>query len=110
MLSHMWSKRKHFILYIYVLKLFMSFRMSKINSIGLFIAPYGRAIEEPKAVLTFNLCQLLIFFLIGCAKSDVIFVSVARNSRDLTSLELSPALHMFHCHMKQNHFFVKYAS
>ena len=40
----------------------MSFRMSKINSIGLFIAPYGRAIEEPKAVLTFNPCQLLIFF------------------------------------------------
>ena len=42
-----------------------------------------------------------------CRKVDVIFVSFARNSRDLTSLELyvhvSPVLHMFRSHMKQNY-------
>ena len=44
----------------------MSLNMNKIHwiidIIGLFEAPNRRTIEEPKEVLTFNLCQLLIFF------------------------------------------------
>ena len=48
--------------------------------------------EELKEVLTFNLYQFLNFSRV-CTKIDVIFGSVARNSRDLTSLELSPAPH-----------------
>ena len=47
-----------------------------IDIISLFEAP--NTIEEPKEVLTFNLCQ----FAIECAKVDVIFISVARNSRN----------------------------
>ena len=44
------------------------------------------AMEEPYEVLTFNLCQLLIFS-IDCTRVDII----ARNSRDLTNRELSKA-------------------
>ena len=41
------------------------------------------------------MCQLLIFFN-GVYEVNVIFVSVARNSRDLIGLELSPVAHLFH--------------
>ena len=44
----------------------MSLNMNKIHwiidIISLFEAPNRRTVEEPKEVLTFNLCQLLIFF------------------------------------------------
>ena len=50
----------------------MSFNMSKIyyiiDIIGQFLAPNRKAIEEPKEVLTFNLCQLLNFFQYGVRK------------------------------------------
>ena len=38
--------------------------------------------------------SIIDFFSIECSEVDVIFVSYARNSRDQTSLRLSPATHM----------------
>ena len=43
-------------------------------------------------------------------KADVIFVSVERNSGDLSSLELSPVPHVCYSHMKENYFLKKYTS
>ena len=60
--------------------------------------------KPAKKVLTFYLCQLLIFFSIEIsAKIDVIFVSFAHNSHDLSNLELSPTPHICYRHMKQNY-------
>ena len=53
------SQREH-LFYIYILKIYydvLSFHLSK-----LFVAPNRTAIEETKEVLTYNLCQLMIFF------------------------------------------------
>ena len=55
------------------LKFIMTSNMSKIHLIVVifhqFIAPKGRANEEPKEVLTFNRCQLLIFISVQCLMS-----------------------------------------
>ena len=55
------------------------------------------AIEEPKEMLIFNRCQSVIFcpIAVDCTKVDVVFVSIARNFRDLSSVEFIPALHMY---------------
>ena len=53
-------QRKHFIVYIYILKLIISFNLKNIYNIidiGQFVAPNRKAIEEAKL----NVCQLLIF-------------------------------------------------
>ena len=56
------SQSKHFIVYIDVLKLIMSFSMGKIHwiidIIGQSVEPNKRTIEEPNEVLALNLCQL----------------------------------------------------
>ena len=57
------------------------------NIMGQFADPDRIAIEEPKKV-SFYPCQLLVLFSTECAK---VFVSVARNTRDLSSQELSLA-------------------
>ena len=60
--------------------------------------------KPAKKVLTFYLCQLLIFFSIEIsAKIDVIFVSFAHNSHDLSNLELSRTPHICYRHMKQKY-------
>ena len=65
------SQREH-LFYIYILKIYydvLSFHLSK-----LFVAPNRTAIEETKELLTYNLCQLLIFFFSKeRPKVDVIF-------------------------------------
>ena len=70
------------------------------DTFGQFIAPNRRTIEEPKEVLTFNLCQTIIHFF------NRVYDSWRRFCVRCTkfSLELSPALHMFQSHMKQNYF------
>ena len=67
------------------------------------------AIEEPKEMLTFNMCRSMIFFpiVLECTKVDGIFVSIAQNSRNLSCLELSPALHMFHYAVKSGMFVLR---
>ena len=67
----------------------MLFSMSKIHwiidNIDQFVAQNRRTMEEPKEVLTLNVCCI--------------------NSRDLTSLELSPDPHMFYCRYETKLFF-----
>ena len=65
------QEKSHYIIYI-------------IYITGHFEVPRRRAIEVVKEVLTSNLCQILIFSSIGCTKADVIFASVAQNSRNIT--------------------------
>lgn len=58
-----------------------------------FVTPKRRAIEEPEGGLTIILSQLWI----ECTKVDVVSVSVAQTSRDLTSLELRSNQQRYHC-------------
>ena len=86
-----WSHKEIILLFIFMSwKLITASNISKIHqtidTIGQFEAPNTIVIEEQKGLLTFN-------SIIKCAKVDIMFVSVARNSRDITSLKQSPALH-----------------
>ena len=104
-----WSHKESILFFIFMSwKLITTSNISKIyqtiDTIGQFEVPNTIVIEEQKELSTFNT-------IIKCAKVDIIFVSVTRNSRDLTSLKQSPALHsqllspaphMFYSHMKQN--------
>ena len=51
--------------------------------------------------------QWFFSIVLECTRVDAIFVSVARNYRDLSSLELSPALHMFHYAVKSGMFVLR---
>ena len=53
--------------------------------------------------MTVKACGPLVS--IEFATGDLVFVSIAENSRDFTSLDLSPAQHMFHSQVKQNYFY-----
>ena len=81
------------------------FNMSKIYQIiditGQYETPNRRGNEEPTEVLIFNLSSS---FSIDFTKTCVIFVFVARHSRNLNNLELPPPLFFFHAYMKQNYF------
>ena len=91
----------------------MSLNMSIIHEIVdifvLFVAQNRQAIEEPNKVLFFTLCQFMMFFSTECTKVHVIFVSFARKSPYLLKLGLSPVLHMFYNHIKQNYFLKKHS-
>ena len=103
---------KHFIVYIYVLKLIMPFKMTKFIRL---LKPSVKWYQIEKPLKSQRRCWSVtcmnyrLFFSTECAKSNVIFVSTAENSRDLSSLELSPAPHMCYHYMKQNYLRVKHS-
>ena len=77
------SQRKHFSVYIYMLMLIISFNTIQINSIIVIIGQFATyQIEEPKEVLTFNQCHLLISFLSAkCTEVNIISLSLKINMK-----------------------------
>ena len=86
--------RKHFIVYIYVIENWLC-HLTWAKFIRLLILSFSlyHQIEDPLKRCWPLTCVNYWFFSIECTNDDVISVSVARNSRNVTSLNLIPAPH-----------------